>query len=162
MTLLVSGTVSKGISVRSLFLNNSLWPYWLRHRFFTKKSKLIWFCRIWRSFCRRKTYSGQLQISAVFLARINKHIQLFLFVINGFHDFRRNSVSKNQNHYFHFCLLLPSLINGRLPNTLSEFKKGTIEHNWRAKVWLYGFDSVFWQVLIELLFVVFLLLLLAA
>ena len=60
--------------------------------------------------------------------------------------------------FFSICVyLLPGLIIGRSHATLQLFKKGSIEQNFRAKLWLYGFDSFFWKVLIEFLFVVFLL-----
>ena len=68
---------------------------------------------------------------------------------------------KNQNYYIllpfsFFVYLLPSLTNKWLHNTLSVFEEGAIEYNLRAKIWLDGFDSVFWQVSIDILFVVFL------
>ena len=59
----------------------------------------------------------------------------------------------------HFCLffvyLLPSVTNKWPLNTLLVFEEGAIEYNLRDKIWLDGFDSVFWQVSIEFLVVVF-------
>ena len=54
---------------------------------------------------------------------------------------------------FFFVYLLPGFINERSYNTLSVFEKGAIEHFLRAKLWLYGFKSVFWQNLTDFLFV---------
>ena len=59
--------------------------------------------------------------------------------------------------FFYFVYLLPRLINEKPPTTLSVSGEGAIEHFFGAKIWLYGFDSVFWQVLIDFSFVVFLL-----
>ena len=57
---------------------------------------------------------------------------------------------------------LPSLTH-KWPNiTLSVFEEGANEYTLRAEIYLDGFDSVFWQVSIEFLFVVFLLFFLAA
>ena len=42
-------------------------------------------------------------------------------------------------------------------NTVSVFDEGAIEQVLRAKVWLYGFESNFWLVLIDFLFIVYLL-----
>ena len=58
--------------------------------------------------------------------------------------------------------LLPSLTNEWPHTTLSLLEEGAIEYNMRAKICLKGFDSVFWQVSIIILFVVFLLCFLAA
>ena len=52
-----------------------------------------------------------------------------------------------------FVYLLPSFVNEMAHNTLPVFDEGAIEHILRAKVWLYGFESVFRQVLIDFLFV---------
>ena len=57
--------------------------------------------------------------------------------------------------------MLPGPINEKPDTTLSVFEEGAIEHILRAKIWLYGFDSVFWQLLIGFLFVVFVLFLAA-
>ena len=54
-----------------------------------------------------------------------------------------------------FVYLLPSLTNKWLQTTLSVLEDGAIEYILRAKIWLDGFDSVFWQISIEFLFVVF-------
>ena len=51
-------------------------------------------------------------------------------------------------------LLLPIPINERSQTTFMAFVEGSIEHILRGKIWLYGFDSVFSQVLIDYLFVV--------
>ena len=40
-------------------------------------------------------------------------------------------------------------INERPHNTLSVFDKGAIKHIFDAKVWVYGFQSIFGQVLID-------------
>ena len=60
-----------------------------------------------------------------------------------------------------FVYLLPSPNNEWPRTTLSLFEEGTIEYILRAKIRLDGFDSVFWQVSIEILFV-FLLFFIAA
>ena len=52
--------------------------------------------------------------------------------------------------FFFFVHLLPSLINEESYNTSSELEEGTIEHILRAKTWLYGYDSVLLQILIQL------------
>ena len=44
-----------------------------------------------------------------------------------------------------FVYLLPGFINEKSNNTLSVFRDGEIEHILRAKVWLFGLESVFWQ-----------------
>ena len=59
--------------------------------------------------------------------------------------------------FFFFVYLLPDFINERSHNTLSVFEEGAIKHILRAKVWHYGFESVFWQNLTDFLFVVYLL-----
>ena len=69
---------------------------------------------------------------------------------------------KKSKHFFTFALfsffvyLLPRLNNERPHTTLLVLEKAAMKHVFRAKIWLYGFDSVFWQVLIEFLFVFFL------
>ena len=55
--------------------------------------------------------------------RMNAPICLFDFVINSCHVF----------------------------GIIFFFRKKTIEHSFRSKVWLYGFESVFWPVLIDFL-----------
>ena len=42
--------------------------------------------------------------------------------------------------FFLFCLLVTWS-----HNRLSVFEEGAIKHISRAKIWLYGFQSVFWQ-----------------
>ena len=54
----------------------------------------------------------------------------------------------------HFVYLLPSFINKRSHNTLLGVAENAIEHILKAIVWLYGFESVFCQVLFEFSFVV--------
>ena len=46
-----------------------------------------------------------------------------------------------------FVYLLPSLINERSNNTLLAVAESAIEHFLMVRVWLYGFESVFRQVL---------------
>ena len=54
-----------------------------------------------------------------------------------------------------FVYLLPSLTN-KWPNiTLSVFEEGAKEYILWAKIWLDRFDSVFWHVSIEFLFILF-------
>ena len=64
--------------------------------------------------------------------------------------------------YLFFVYLLPSLTHKWPNTTLSVFEEGANKYILRAEIWLDGFDSVFWQVSIEFLFVVFLLFFLAA
>ena len=63
--------------------------------------------------------------------------------------------------FFLFVKLLPSFINEQSHITLLVFDDGAVEHilgyGFTDKVWLYGFQSIFWQVLIDFLFVVYLL-----
>ena len=100
--------------------------------------------------------------------QVNEPIYQFHFLINNIYDFGSNFFpKKNQKYYlllpfFFFVYLLPSFINKRPHNTLLVSEEGAIKHTLRAKFWPYGFDSVFWQVLIEFLFVVFFLFFLAA
>ena len=54
-----------------------------------------------------------------------------------------------------FVYLLPSLTNKWPNTTLSLFEEGANEYFLRVKIWLDGFERVFWQVSIEFLFVVF-------
>ena len=61
-----------------------------------------------------------------------------------------------------FVHLLPSLTHKWPNTTLLVFEEGANEYILRAEIWLDGFDSVFWQVLIELLFIVFLLFFIAS
>ena len=49
--------------------------------------------------------------------------------------------------------LLPSLTNKWLHTILSVFEEGAIEYVLSAKIGLDGFDSVFWQVSVDFLFV---------
>ena len=55
-----------------------------------------------------------------------------------------------------FVFLLPVFIIERSHNTLSVFAEGAMEQILRAKVWLYGFESIFWKNLTDF-FVVYLL-----
>ena len=57
--------------------------------------------------------------------------------------------------FSHFVYLLPSLTNKWTKTTLSVFEEGANEYILRAEIWLDGFDSIFWPVTIEFLFVVF-------
>ena len=66
-------------------------------------------------------------------------------------------LNNSEVYFFFFAVLLPSLIDKRSCNTLSVFEEGVVQHIWRAKGWLYGFESVFGQVLYDFLFVVYLL-----
>ena len=54
-----------------------------------------------------------------------------------------------------FVYLLPSLTKEWPHSTISLFGEGAIEYFLRAKIWLDGFDSVFWQISIEFLYVNF-------
>ena len=81
-------------------------------------------------------------------------------MIKVFHDFGYNFVSKKIKIITYFCAflffvyLLPSLTN-KMPNTtLSVFEEGGNKYILMAEIWLDGFESVFWQVSIEFLFVV--------
>ena len=56
-----------------------------------------------------------------------------------------------------FVYLLLSLTNEWPHTTLSLFEEDALEYILRAKIWLDGFDNVFWRVSVEFLFVVFLL-----
>ena len=58
--------------------------------------------------------------------------------------------------------MLPSFIKERLQNTLLMSWKSATEQILRAKAWLYGFESVFRQVWIDFLIVVYLLFFLTA
>ena len=53
--------------------------------------------------------------------------------------------------------LLTSVIEERSHTTLSVFEEGAIEPSLGANLWFYGFESVFWQILFDFLFVVYLL-----
>ena len=57
--------------------------------------------------------------------------------------------------FLFFVYLFPILTNKWLNTTLSVFEEGANEYILRAEIWLDGFESVFWQVSIEFLFVVF-------
>ena len=69
--------------------------------------------------------------------------------------FRKKSIITYFCPFLFFVYLLPSLTNKWLNTTLSVLEDEAIEYILRAKVWLDGFDSVFWQISIEFLFVVF-------
>ena len=58
---------------------------------------------------------------------------------------------------FFFVDFLPDFITEKSHNTISVFEDGSIKQILRAKVWVYGFKIVFWQNLIDFLFVVYLL-----
>ena len=60
-----------------------------------------------------------------------------------------NRLSITQFCIFFFVLLLLIFINERPHTTLSVFDEGAIDYILEAKVWLYGFQSSFWQVLID-------------
>ena len=68
-----------------------------------------------------------------------------------------NKVLLNFAFFFLFVYLFPGFNDEKSHNTLLVFKEEAIEHILRAKVWLYGFVSVFWQKLTDFLFVVYLL-----
>ena len=53
-----------------------------------------------------------------------------------------------------FVYFLSSLTNEWPDTTLSVFEEGANEYILRAEIWFDGFESVFWQVSIKLLFVV--------
>ena len=56
--------------------------------------------------------------------------------------------------FLFFVYFLNSLTN-KWPNTsLLVFEEGANEYILRVEIWLDGFDSVFWQISIEFLFVV--------
>ena len=57
--------------------------------------------------------------------------------------------------FLFFAYLLPSLTNKWPNTTLSVFEEDANDYILRAEIWLDGFDSLFWQVPIEFLFVVF-------
>ena len=57
--------------------------------------------------------------------------------------------------FLFFVSLLPSLTNKWANATLSVFEESANEYILGAEIWLDGFDSVFWQVSIEFLLVVF-------
>ena len=57
--------------------------------------------------------------------------------------------------FLFFVYLLPSLTNEWPHTALMVFEEGAVEFILRAKMWLDGLNSVFWQVSIEYLFVVF-------
>ena len=84
------GQALKEIKVKNpMFSANSLWLYWLLYTDFSQKK--IDFSYTWRSFCRRKTFSGWLHVSKVsFERRMNEPFLFFHFVINGFHLFGNN------------------------------------------------------------------------
>ena len=98
-------------------------------------------------------FPKKLYLRNFLLTNKRTYLIIFFFVINGFIDFGTNFVSKkNHNNYvllpfFFFVYLSPSLINERAHTT--SFEEGAIEHIFRAKIWLHVFDSVFWQLLIE-------------
>ena len=62
---------------------------------------------------------------------------------------------------FYFVSCLPSLTN-KWPHTKMSIIEKAQSNVLRAKTWLDGFDSVFWKVSTEFLFVVFLLFFLIA
>ena len=82
-----------------------------------------------------------------FFLKNKRTFSIFHFVINGFHVFGNKFFSKENKyniilHFFSFlanCCLF----------SLSMFEEGAIEYILGTKVWLYGFQSIFWQVLID-------------
>ena len=54
-----------------------------------------------------------------------------------------------------FVYMLPSFTKEWPHTTFLVFEKSSSEYILRAEIWLDGFDSVFWQVSFEFLFVVF-------
>ena len=59
--------------------------------------------------------------------------------------------------FFIFVYLLPGFVNDRSHNKLLVLLESAIEHIFKVIVRLYGSESVFCQVLIDFLFVVYLL-----
>ena len=96
-----------------------------------------------------------MQVSLASFGRMDETIQLFHFAINGFHVFGNKFCSKKNKYYiilhvfFFFVELLLIFIYEQPHNTLSVFNEGEFEHILGAKVCLYGFQSIFWQVLID-------------
>ena len=93
-----------------------------------------------------------------------KHIRtqiIFYSEINAVQFFGNIFFEKKLNCYLFLHLfsisvyLLPSFINERSHNTLSMVAESAIEHILIAIVLLYGFESVFCQVLFDFLFVVY-------
>ena len=86
-------------------------------------------------------------------------LKLFLFVADGFHDIEINCFRKKQVllillSFFSFLSSCHLFFNERLHSLLLAFAEGSLNHIYGEKIWLYGFDSVFSQVLTEFLFVV--------
>ena len=69
---------------------------------------------------------------------------------------QKNKALPNFASFFVFVYLLLSLINDKSHTTICVFDEGAIKRILRAKIWLYGFESVFWQVLFDFLFVFYL------
>ena len=116
--------MSKGIGVtKSIVLKEFVMTLLSSTRIFHKKSKFIfYFCHIWRSFCRRKTYSGYLQVSKTSFGRMDEPIQKSIhFVINGFHVKKFFSKKKQVLYNFAFFSFLSnccsfSLMSGYIIN----------------------------------------------
>ena len=68
---------------------------------------------------------------------------------------RKSKVLHTFAPFLFFVYLLPSLTNQWPHSTLSLFGEGAVEYIMRAKIWLDGFESVFWQVSVEFLVFVF-------
>ena len=79
-------------------------------------------------------------------------VQLFHFVINGFHVFGNKFFAKKTSITF-FCIffvyLLLIFIDERPHNTSLVYDEGAIEHILGTKVWRYGFQRIFWEVVID-------------
>ena len=91
-----------------------------------------------------------MNVSRPSFGRIIEPIYFFHFVINGFHFFGFFFFEKKKQllinfGFFLFCLLASWFHKERSHNKLSVFEEGAIEHILRAKVWLYGIKSFFWQ-----------------
>ena len=89
-------------------------------------------------------------------------INFFYTVINGVHVFGNIFFSKKIELLLNFAFCFPFLstcylasLKKRSHNTLSVVAESAIEHILMAIVWLYGFESVFGQVLFDFLFVVY-------
>ena len=79
---------------------------------------------------------------------MNEPIQIFHFVTNGFYVFGNKFFSKKKQVLHNFAIflfvyLLLIFIIEWAQDIISVSDKRAIEHTLGAKVWLYGFQSIF-------------------
>ena len=145
-----------------MFLQNSLSLYRLRHGFFTVN--FLFFVIFHVLLVDVRHIWDNSRFHGLSLNQYMKQFNFFTFVIKGFHDFRSIFLSKKKQKFYFSLLFFVYLLRCRNKPHITLFSyyfnfvwSSAIEHILRAEISLCCYDSVFWRVSKEFLFVAFLL-----